>query len=495
MSQENATSKQPLIRYVNRQQMSWRAVDVEQLISEDHPARAIWTLVGRLDLRRFYENIESSAEEGGRPAIDPQLLISLWVYAYSRGIGSAREIERRCEYDPAFQWLTGIEPVNYHTLADFRVEQGKELHQLFSDLLGVLSAERLITLEEVMQDGTKIQAQASGKTFRREKTLREHVERARLQVEALRDPLAEPAVNRRQQAARERASREKRERLEQALVELEKLRETKKTAEEKRETRTSTSDPEARVMKQAGGGFAPSYNAQISTDGKHGLIVAVDVTQAGNDCHQLAPAAEQIEQRCGRKPLRMVADAGYTSRENIQELAEKNIDFVGSLADNAAKARTNQQRFAATQFVYEAEQDRYICPAGKPLLYEGRDERGGISYLKYKAAAEDCKNCSLRAACCGGNQKHSRSIVRSRESPVMNAFREKMATEQAQAVYRRRGPIAEFVHAWIKSKLGLRQFHVRGLKKVQMEMLWACLTYNLQFWIRLSKLRTTPAVS
>ena len=136
---------------------------------------------------------------------------------------------------------------------------------------------------------------------------------------------------------------------------------------------------------------------------------------------------------------------------------------------------------------YEAEQDRYICPAGKLLLYEGRDERGGISYLKYKAAAEDCKNCSLRAACCGGNQKHSRSIVRSKESPVMNAFREKMATGQAQAVYRRRGPIAEFVHAWIKSKLGLRQFHVRGLSKVRAEMLWVCFTFNVQQWIRLGR--------
>src|SRR5260370_31868581 len=166
-------------------------------------------------------------------------------------MGSGREIERRCEYDQAFQWLTGMEPVNYHTLADFRVEQGKELHQLFSDLLGVLSAERLITLEEVMQDGTKIQAQASGKTFRREKTLREHVERARLQVEALRDPLAEPAANRRQQAARERASREKRERLEQALVELGKLRERENEDDEKRETRTSTREPEAPVLKQA----------------------------------------------------------------------------------------------------------------------------------------------------------------------------------------------------------------------------------------------------
>ena len=98
MSQENIISKRPLIRYVNRQQMSWRAVDVEKLISEDHPARAIWTLVGRLDLSPFYRAIESSTEEGGRPAFDPQLLISLWVYAYSQGIGSAREVARRCAY-------------------------------------------------------------------------------------------------------------------------------------------------------------------------------------------------------------------------------------------------------------------------------------------------------------------------------------------------------------------------------------------------------------
>jgi transposase len=135
MSQENPNSK-PLIRYVNRQQMSWRAVDVEKLIGEDHPARAIWALVGRLDLRRFYEGIDSSAEQGGRPAFDPQLLISLWVYAYSQGIGSAREVARRCEFDPAFQWLTGLDEVNYHTLADFRVEKQKELDELFTQVVG-----------------------------------------------------------------------------------------------------------------------------------------------------------------------------------------------------------------------------------------------------------------------------------------------------------------------------------------------------------------------
>src|ERR1700736_6807599 len=185
MSQENVTNKQPLIRPINRQQMSWRAVDVERLIGEDHRARAIWALVGRLDLSRFYEAIESSTEEGGRPAFDPQLLISLWVYAYSQGIGSAREVARRCEYDPAFQWLTGWEEVNYHTLADFRVEKQKELDGLFTQVLAALSQEGLITLEQVMQDGTKIKAVARTRRYQREGAIREHLEQARRRVAAM----------------------------------------------------------------------------------------------------------------------------------------------------------------------------------------------------------------------------------------------------------------------------------------------------------------------
>src|SRR5260370_2702770 len=117
MSQENASNK-PLIRYVNRQQMSWRAVDVQRLIGEDHPARAIWTLVGCLDLSSFYQGIESSTDEGGRPAFDPQLLISLWVYAYSQGIGSAREVARRCGYDPAVHCLHRLHEMHCSTLPE-----------------------------------------------------------------------------------------------------------------------------------------------------------------------------------------------------------------------------------------------------------------------------------------------------------------------------------------------------------------------------------------
>jgi hypothetical protein len=116
-------------------------------------------------------------------------------------------------------------------------------------------------------------------------------------------------------------------------------------------------------------------------------------------------------------------------------------------------------------------------------------------YHLYEARLEDCQSCARRPECCPDNQKHGRSVAQPEESPVVMAFRKKMASEEARKQYRRRGRIVEFCHAWIKSKLGLRQFHVRGLKKVQMEMLWACLTYNLQHWIRLKKLNTTAAVT
>jgi transposase len=144
--------------------MSWRAGEVEHLIGEDHPARALGTLVGRLDLGALDQAIESSAEEGGRPAFDPQLLIRLWVYAYSQGIGSARAVARRGEFDPALQWLRGREEVNYHRLADFRGEKQKELEELFPQVLAALRQEGLITREPVMPDGTKIQAQASSRS-------------------------------------------------------------------------------------------------------------------------------------------------------------------------------------------------------------------------------------------------------------------------------------------------------------------------------------------
>src|SRR5208283_1467176 len=244
------------------------------------------------------------------------------------------------------------------------------------------------------------------------------------------------------------------------------------------------------MMLQPDGGRALSYNAQISADGAHGLIVAVEATQAASDWDELLPAVERVEQRTGQKPQRMIADAGYTSRAVIEEMAERGTEFLGRMPrEDAATGRTAPHRLPPSAFVYLPERNAYQCPENKLLRPQGRmkKERGLISY-RYEAKAEDCLGCVHKPACCPGNQRRGRGLLRLEESAVVKGFREKMASAEAQAHYRRRGRVVEFCHAWIKSKLGLRRFHVRGLSKVRMELLWASLTYNLQHWIRLRSL-------
>jgi transposase len=235
------------LKAIDRKQLVLRPVDVERLIEDDHPARAIWELVGQLDLSRYYAPIKVVEGDAGRSATDPRLLISLWLYAYSRGVSSARELSRLCQYEPACQWLTGMEVINHHTLSDFRVDHKAALDDLFMQLLGVLSAEGLVTLEQVMHDGTKVRANAGVDTFRREQRLRAHLEAARAQVEAMGDPRSEE-VTKRVAAARQRGLRERRQRLEEALKELEKMRAAKSDEEAKQQAGVSMSDPQARVI-------------------------------------------------------------------------------------------------------------------------------------------------------------------------------------------------------------------------------------------------------
>ncbi|HEV2690341.1 MAG TPA: IS1182 family transposase, partial [Bryobacteraceae bacterium] len=480
------------LQRVNRQQMILRAVDVEKLIAPDHTARAIWELVGRLDLSGFTTAIESVEGEAGRPAYDPQLLISLWIYAYSEGVSSAREVARRCEYHPAYQWLTGWEVVNHHSLSDFRVEHQAALDELFAQVLGVLSADGLITLERVMHDGTKVKAQASGKSFRGERTLREHLKRARERVRAMGDPRQEP-MSERQAKAQERAARERLERLEQALEQMQKVQ---TASQRQQERRVSETDPEARFMKQSGGGYAPSHNVQVSTDAAHSLIVGVSVIQSANDEGQLLPALKEVQRNLGRLPRQVVADAGFTTRETILEMAERQIDFIGGTVEAGKRSQPRpgvDPAFRAAAFAYEAERDIYRCPAGKELLHRGvQAKRVGVLHHVYHAREADCRGCVFRKQCCAGNSP--RRIWRAQDAPAVEAFKAKMQTATAQAIYRLRAAVAEFPHAWLKAKIGLRQFRVRGLKKVRCEALWACLAYNLAQWVRL-RWRVQPVLA
>ena len=489
----------PRVKPIDRSQMLFRTVDVERLVDEDHPARAIWAFVSRLDLDAFYAPIKAVEGVAGRETWDPLLLICLWLYAYSRGIGSAREVARRCEYDPAFQWLTGMQEVNHHTLSDFRVDHAAALDDLFAQALGLLSAEGLITLERVMHDGTKVQALAGSDSFRREGRLREHLDEARKHVAAMGDPREDSTPRRR--AARERAARERQERLEQALEELEKIRETKAGEEARQEARASMTDPDARIMKQSNGGYAPGYNLQLSTDAAQGIIVGMDVSQSASDYGELAGAIERVEEVTGRKPGQVVADGGFTSRENILTMDEKGVDLVGSLDEHAGQTAGQMKRrgvaeaFYPQAFTYDAEEDVYRCPGGQVLRHEGQEKRTGVVHHRYRADRRTCAACPSKDRCCPGNQARGRAITRAVEAPAVRAFIDKMKTDAAKAVYRLRGAVAEFPNAWIKAKIGLRQFRVRGLRKVRCEAMWAVLTHNIQHWIRLCWRRPQAATA
>jgi transposase len=478
----------PRLKAIDRQQMRLHPVEVERLVEPDHAVRAIWELVGRRDLSGFYAPIKAVDGMAGREAIDPRLLISLWVWALSEGVSSAREIERRCQYHPAYQWLTGLEGINYHTLSDFRTEHGQALHQLFVEVLGVLDQAELVSLGRVMHDGMKVKANAADNSFHRPATLEQHLEVARQHVEQMeREAGQSEEVTPRQQAARQRATREKQQRLEQALEELQQIQ---AHSEDPDKARASQTDPEARMMQQAQGACGPAYNVQISTDAQETIIVGVGVSQCSSDAGELEPAVQRVEANLGRPVGEMVVDAGFTNQATIEAMAERETGLIGSLPDPEARVETSlkscgvAEAFYPKAFVYDSGQNCYTCPAGQTLRYQDREKQKGSMRYRYRAAKADCQACPLKAQCCPHTSK-GRSIWRVEDSQAMAAFKQKMATPEAQQAYKQRSQVAEFPNAWIKAKIGLRQFRLRSLVKVGMEALWACLTYNIQQWIRL----------
>jgi transposase len=477
----------PRFQVIDRRQLFFRTVDVEALIDEDHAARAIWKVVEKLDLRGFSGHARAVEGLAGRAAIDPRLLVCLWIFAYSQAIGSAREISRQCSYHPAYQWLTGAKEISGHTLSDFRVKHKIALEKLFIEVVGVLSAEGFVKLNRVMQDGTKVRALAAADSFRRRLTLEEHLQQARAQCVAL-TQTGESEASLVQIRARERAAEERAERLEVAVAQIRKLE-----AESGKEERVSSSDPEARNMKQPEGGFAPSYNVQTTTAATGKAIVSLEVTQAGNDFQQLAPALDRLQRSLETKPDQAVVDGGYVSQQNLLETATRGVELIGPVMATEVKAAKCygrlgvKEEFYADRFRFDPVENCMYCPQGMRLGYQGKTKSDLVVISKYQARAQDCAACAAKAQCCPKNEKTGRSVQRSEYQEEIDKFQERMALPEAKQLYRQRSEVAETPHLWMKAKFGLRQFHVRGLAKVAQEALWAALTYNILLLLRYRK--------
>jgi hypothetical protein len=243
-------------------------------------------------------------------------------------------------------------------------------------------------------------------------------------------------------------------------------------------------------MIQANGAYGPAYNLQISTDAQSKIIVGMGVTQASADAAELEPAVDRVEANLGQRPKQVVVDGGFTNQATMEAMSEKQVDLIGSLPERSAVAPNRLEQlgvspdFYPQAFEYDRNADGYRCPAGKVLSYETQEQKGATLRYRYRAKASDCRACEFQTRCCPGT-KRGRSLVRSEATPEIVAFQAKMETPEAQAIYKQRAGVAEFPNAWIKDKIGLRQFRLRGLAKVTVESLWVCLTYNICQWIRL----------
>ena len=325
---EAARGGRPRLVRADRHQLRLESRSVDQLIAADHRARTLWHASERLDLSGFYAEIQSVEAGPGRPAIDPRILLVLWLYAISEGVGSARHLARLCREHDAYRWIAGGHEICHRVLSDFRVHHGDKLDGLLTELLAALMKAGVITLRTVAHDGTRVRASAGAASFRRKKSVEKCLKAARKQVETLKahlDDGDDETTGKRKRAAQERAARQREESAERALQALEEIEEARRRNGKKGEPRASTTDPNARVMKMADGGFRPAYNCQLATDVDSRIIIASRASNSGGDMGQVEPTLDEIQQRLGARPESYLIDGGYAKRESIERLTDGGI--------------------------------------------------------------------------------------------------------------------------------------------------------------------------
>lgn len=343
----------PRLRIPSRNQVEMRCASLDELLDRDHPVRFVWAAVEQLNLEGWLEKIQAVEGHVGRNATDPRLLLALWVYATIDAVGSARRLNDLCDKHIVYKWLCGGVTVNYHMLATFRWQNEAAFDAMITQIVASLMAEDLVKLIRVAQDGLRVRAHAGKSSFRGIDKLRACREEARAQVEALKkhDDESKGDHQKRQRAAQQRAAEERLERLNKAIQHCEQLQAekgagAKKSGRKETEARASTTDPEARIMKFANGGFDPGYNVQIATDVDSKIIVDVGATNAGNDFNQAAPMLDQLKARYGITPREALYDGGYATQHTLEGCTAHGVEPYMPLKQKAKQIAAGKDPYA-----------------------------------------------------------------------------------------------------------------------------------------------------
>jgi transposase len=417
--------------------MIWGPIDLDASLPEEHPARAIWAVIERLDLSALYAQVEARDEVAGASAIDSKILLALWVYATSDGEGSGRKLWRLTQLHAAYRWICGGVVVGYHTLTDFRSQQGEVVNALITQVLALLMKQGLLDLTRVAQDGTRVRASAGAASFRSEQTLHALMTEARAHLEQVTREAGDPAISARRAAAIKRGAKDRLTRLEAALEQIPEVIETKKRSGAKDTIpRVSSTDPDARVMKMGDGGFRPALNVEFATTTDAArVIVGVAVINRGSDMGESTPMLEQIEERTGALPKEILLDGGFAQHKAIDEAAEMNVTLYAPLP--------KPRKVDAVKAVSPGAQPDPSASGGAP------------------PPALD---------------PH---LPRDTDSEAVAAWRQRMGTDEAKEIYKQRGATAETVNADAKTHRGLDRFLVRGLPKALGVASLFVLTYDI----------------
>jgi transposase len=310
---------------------------LDEALEESHPARVIWNLLGKMPLAGFSKGCEAVEGSAGRSMKSPRMLLTLWLYALTQAVGSAREIARLVKSDVAFRWIAGHVDISHQKLSQFRIGHGEELNELMTDILATLLNQGLLSLSVVAQDGTRIRAAATAPSFRTYGSLLQCREQAKLHIKAVLAAAGDPEYTRAQHAARAAAAKDYQERVDAAIATVMELQKHRSPSDSP--ARASTTDAEARVMKMGNGGFRPGYNVQYAVAGSElggpRTIVGVNVTNVGSDMGSMAPMVEQIEERTGERPAVLLADGGHAKAEDVAATRRMGVDVIVPPAETA----------------------------------------------------------------------------------------------------------------------------------------------------------------
>lgn len=408
----------PRLRVPERDQIGMQVAALDDLVSEDHPVRAVWAFVGGLELSALYDAIKAREGQPGHPPASPELMLALWLWATVDGVGSARQLDRLCRDHLAYRWLCGGVSMNYHSLSTFRIAHIAVLERLLAQGVASMVQAGLVSLDTLAQDGLRVRASAGASSFRRRARLDDLLTKAQARVEQLcAEVESDPAAgNRRQQAAKERGARERRaqvvaaqERMKELEAERERREKTnKKEVAKQKPPRASTTDADARVMKMPDGGWRPGYNMQIISAPEHQVVVAVDIDTSGSDRGLAQPGIETVHAE-GYDPSNYLVDGGFTKNEAIEWAHAKDI--------------------------------KLWCPAGQT-------KHGTDPYAPKKG-----------------------------DGIGVADWRQRMQSEDGKAFYRLRAE-HECINAHAR-RMGLRQLSLHGKIKARIHLLWFAVAHNM----------------